>query len=130
MTNVKNIKIGGVSYPIEDTEARAQAAAKLSDFKINGTSVVTDTVANLTITDGVDSTSTTAALSANQGKVLNDRIDALAVRGRFLALWDTTTGKPTTDPETLPYTYHTGDYYIVSVVGAVNYIPAELSTLV
>lgn len=43
--------------------------------------------------------------------------------GHFLSLWDATTGKPVTDPTTLPYIYNTGDYFIVSKVGTTNYRP-------
>lgn len=54
---------------------------------------------------------------------IQDQIDALEGRGRFLSIWNTTTGKPETNPGTLPYTYKTGDYYIVGTVGATNYKP-------
>ena len=57
-------------------------------------------------------------------KELQDQIDNLQGRGRFLSVWDATTGLPTTEPETeLPYEYHTGDYYIVGTVGTTNYKP-------
>ena len=53
-----------------------------------------------------------------------EEIEALKSIGRYLALWDCTIGKPTTDPKKLPYKYKAGDYYIVSTVGATNYKPA------
>lgn len=46
--------------------------------------------------------------------------------GRFLSDWNCTTGKPETDPPTLPYTYLTGDYYIIGTIAegtATNYKP-------
>lgn len=48
-------------------------------------------------------------------------------RGRFLALWNCTTGLAESDPPISPYEYKTGDYFIVSVVGATNYKPDGLS---
>lgn len=55
---------------------------------------------------------------------LQDQIDNLAARGRFLALWNATTGLPESNPGESPYTYKTGDYYIVGVVGTTNYKPS------
>lgn len=45
--------------------------------------------------------------------------------GKFLALWDCSTGLPETDPaDGVPYTYTTGDFYIVSGVdNTTNYMP-------
>ena len=47
--------------------------------------------------------------------------------GRFLSLWDSTTGQPISFPEATPYTYLTWDYYIVETVSSatppVNYRP-------
>lgn len=54
---------------------------------------------------------------------LNDRIDNVEARGRFLALWNATTGLPETNPGESPYEYRAGDYYIVGVVGEENYKP-------
>lgn len=79
------------------------------------------------VIDNLTSTSTTSALSANQGKVLNDRIDDVSGRGRYLSLWNCVTGLAETNPPTSPYTYKAGDYYIVGTVSAadpaVNYKP-------
>lgn len=57
------------------------------------------------------------------GKELNDRIQNLASIGKYLAMWDCTTGLPTTNPVTMPYTYTTGDYYVISAIGTTNYMP-------
>lgn len=48
---------------------------------------------------------------------LQEQIDNLKAVGRFLALWDASTGSPTSEPPSSPYTYHTGDYFRVSVSG-------------
>lgn len=101
--------IKGRLTTIEGKEAGWDAKADLSDIP--------------EVVDGVTSTSTTKALSANQGKALNDRINNLLARGRFLSFWDATTGMPLTNPSGYPYEYHTGDYFIVNKVGETNYIP-------
>lgn len=58
---------------------------------------------------------------------LQNQIDDINSIGRFLSIWNCTTGLPETSPETLPYTYHTGDYYIVGTVGSTNYKPTGSS---
>jgi len=78
------------------------------------------------VVNNVTSTSTTSALSANMGKELQDEIDNLEARGRFLALWNCATGLPATNPQTSPYQYKSGDYYIVGTVASgsgTNYKP-------
>lgn len=55
--------------------------------------------------------------------VLQDQIDTLSARGRFLSLWDATTGLAESTPQISPYIYKTGDYFIVDKVGEVNYRP-------
>lgn len=56
---------------------------------------------------------------------IQDQIDNLEARGRFLSLWNGSTGLPETNPSsTLPFEYKTGDYYIVGVVSSTtNYRP-------
>lgn len=54
---------------------------------------------------------------------LQSQIDNLKAIGRYLSGWDCTTGEATTNPPTTPYNYKTGDYFIVSKVGATNYKP-------
>lgn len=54
---------------------------------------------------------------------LNDRIDNISPMGRFLSLWNCSTGLPATNPTSNPYVYKTGDYFIVGTVGATNYKP-------
>ena len=75
------------------------------------------------VKNNVTSTDTDKPLSANMGKELNDRIQNLASIGKYLAMWDCTTGLPTTNPVQMPYTYTTGDYYVISKIGTTNYMP-------
>lgn len=106
-------------------------SGKVDDVKVNGTSVVTNKVANITmpsVIDNLTSTSTTDALSANQGKVLQGEIEALQGLGRFLSVWNCATGLAETNPPVSPYTYHSGDYFLVGTLSsstpAVNYKPS------
>lgn len=83
----------------------------------------------------VDSSLSTTSENPVQNKVitnevnsLDSRIDALSGHGKFLSTWNSTTGKPGTFPEAIPYTYHTGDYYIVGNVSTTtNYKPSGTS---
>ena len=82
----------------------------------------------------LNSTAVDKALSANMGKELNDRLNNVESRGRFLSVWDCVTGLPETDPVGLEtgdtYTYQRGDYYIVGNVGTINYRPTGTSYVV
>ena len=87
----------------------------------------TNTSVNITVPNvinNVTSTSTSDALSANQGKVLQDQIDDLKAMGRFLSLWDCETGMPISFPLATPYNYQTWDYFLVENVDTTtNYRP-------
>ena len=79
-----------------------------------------------TVVDNVTTQSSTSALSANMGKELQDEINNLKARGRYLSLWNCATGLPATNPTVSPYNYATGDYFIVGTVavsGQTNYRP-------
>lgn len=58
---------------------------------------------------------------------LQDQIDSLSGRGRFLALWNCATGLAESNPPESPYPYKAGDYFVVGTVSsadpAVNYKP-------
>ena len=57
---------------------------------------------------------------------LQDQIDNLKARGRFLALWNCATGLAESNPPSGTYTYQSGDYFIVGVVASgsgTNYRP-------
>lgn len=75
------------------------------------------------VVNNITSTSTTNALSANMGKELQDQINNLKSRGRYLSIWNCTTGLAETTPTVDPYEYRAGDYFIVGVVGTTNYRP-------
>ena len=96
-------------------------------FRWNGASYVrlipADILTQSMVVDNVSSHYTDLPLSANMGLELQDQIDNLMARGRFLSLWNCVTGLPTTNPTEMPYTYKAGDYYIVSTVGSTNYKP-------
>lgn len=51
---------------------------------------------------------------------LQSQIDDLKARGRFLALWNCSTGLAETNPPLGTYTYQSGDYFIVGVVSTAN----------
>lgn len=80
-----------------------------------------------TVVDALDSTSTTSALSANQWRILDWKIADMMGLGKFLSLWNSTTGQPISFPLATPYTYTTWDYFIIEVVSSatppVNYRP-------
>lgn len=78
------------------------------------------------VINNVTSTSTGDALSANMGRELQEEINNLKARGKFLSIWSTNLGKPTTEPTTSPYNYSVGDYFIVGTIaesGGTNYRP-------
>lgn len=82
------------------------------------------------VVDSVDTTETDKPLSANMGKELQDQIDNLSARGRFLALWNCATGLAETNPPESPYIYKAGDYFIVGTIaesGQNNYKPTGSS---
>ena len=75
------------------------------------------------VIDSLCCNSTTDALSANQGRELKSLIDTYVGLGRFLSLWDASTGQPISFPLSIPYTYKTWDWYMVEIVGTTNYKP-------
>lgn len=81
----------------------------------------TEVINNLT------STSTTSALSANMGRELQEEIEVLQGRGRFLSLWNCATGLPETNPQSSPYEYTSGDYYVVGNVASTHSSSATIS---
>ena len=70
------------------------------------------------VIDNVTSSSTTDALSANQGRVLQEQIDTLASIGQFLAIWDCDTGTARYLDD--GYQYTAGNYFIVGTKGTVD----------
>lgn len=93
----------------------------------------TNATANITVPNVINnltSTSTSDALSANQGYVLDQKIQDLQGIGRFLSLWDASTGMPISFPLSTPYNYATWDYFLVETVSTastpVNYKPSGI----
>lgn len=90
----------------------------------------TDAAIVANVENSVTSTSTTKALSANMGNELQAQITNLKQRGRYLSIWDCTTGLAKTEPTVNPYEYKAGDYFIVGTVaeeGGTNYRPSGTS---
>lgn len=100
-------KLSGVASSAQG--AKADSALQGSDVKNNITSTDTD-----------------KPLSANMGKELQDQITNLKARGRYLSVWNSTTGLAMTTPVSpLPYDYKAGDYFIVGNITTTgtNYKP-------
>lgn len=66
------------------------------------------------VINSLTSTSTTSALSAYQGRELQDQINNLSSIGRFLAMWDADTG--VARYVDLGFQYEQGDYFIIASV--------------
>ena len=78
------------------------------------------------VIDNASSDSTTDALSAHMGKMLQDQITELRGVWTFLSVWDCTTWLPVTNPLEDPYNYKQWNYYIVGNVASgwgTNYKP-------
>ena len=118
-------------------EADVPAWGNITGTLSNQTDLSQALASKLTTSDILNVLNSTAidkALSANMGKELNDRLNNVESRGRFLSVWECTTGLPETDPVGLEtgdvYEYQRGDYYIVGTVGATNYKPNGSSYVV
>ena len=133
-------KVYGTDTNGNQTTYDVDSFGQVDDVTVGGTSVVTNKVAQLgtmagetasnyilvsNIVNDVVSTDTNKPLSANMGKELQDQIDNLKAIGRFLSIWNCSTGLPATNPTVLSYQYSTGDYYLVGTVasGGTNYKP-------
>lgn len=122
-----------VANIVADTPAWGNITGTLADQTDLSQALATKLTAN-DIYNVLNSTAIDKALSANMGKELNDRLNNVESRGRFLSVWDCTTGLPETDPVGLEtgdvYEYQRGDYYIVGTVGTTNYKPNGSSYVV
>lgn len=70
-------------------------------------------------------TATEREMRADVEQIKSD-VSTMKSIGRYLSVWDCTTGLPQTNPTTMPYAYQTGDYYRIGVVGdegGTNYMP-------
>lgn len=96
----------------------------VATFTANSSTATTANITVPNVINNVQSTSTSDALSANQGKLLQDQINDLKAMGRFLSLWDCETGMPISFPLSTPYNYQTWDYFLVENVDTTtNYRP-------
>lgn len=98
------------------SEFATSAQGDLADSALQPSDIINDTV----------STDIDKPLSANAGKELQDQIDNLNARGRYLALWNCATGLAQSNPPESPYIYKAGDYFIVGTIassGNNNYKP-------
>jgi len=75
--------------------------------------------------NGVDSQATDKAATANVAYELQQEINNLKARGRYLSTWNCVLGLPSTNPLESPYPYKSGDYYVVSttVESALDNVP-------
>lgn len=97
----------------------------VATFTANSSTATTANITVPNVINNVTSTSTSDALSANQGKELQDQINDLKAMGRFLSLWDCETGMPISFPLSTPYNYQTWDYFLVENVDTTtNYRPS------
>lgn len=97
----------------------------VATFTANSSTATTANITVPNVINNVTSTSTSDALSANQGKELQDQINDLKAMGRFLSLWDCETWQPISFPLSTPYNYQTWDYYLVENVDTTtNYRPS------
>ena len=122
--------VDGVTSSIQTQLNDKQATISDLETIRSGASAGASALQSSDIINTTASTATDKPLSANMGKSLQDQIDDLKSIGRFLSLWNCVTGRPTSDPEVLPYTYHTGDYFLVTTVassGQTNYRPSGSS---
>lgn len=76
-----------------------------------------------TVENKLDSISTIETTLQWEIDDLQNQINQVASRGRYLTTWDCTTWLPDTNPTTDPYVYRAWDYYIISTVGGTNYRP-------
>jgi len=114
-TDVSVKGLGSAAYT-NSTAYATSAQGSLADSALQPGDVINDVVSD----------DTDKPLSANMGKSLQDQVDNLKARGRYLALWNCATGLAQSNPPTGTYTYQSGDYFIVGTVatgGASNYRP-------
>ena len=127
-TSTEKTKLSGIAAGAEvNVQADWNESDSSSDAYILNKPTIPDVSGKVNTSDIVDdvvSTDTDKPLSANMGKALQDEIDNLKARGRFLALWNSATGLAMSNPEHSPYVYKTGDYFVIGAVDSTtNYKP-------
>lgn len=104
---------------------------KIDEIKVNGvTQPIVDKTVDIEIPEDVvhkdeNDLALVAGLKDGINEILVEDLVALKGRGKYLTTWDAETGLPETEPVSgIPYTYHTGDYFIVGTVSTgTNYKP-------
>ena len=125
--NDNSTKVATTAYVDTGLATKEATISDLSDIR-SGASLGDTSLQPGDIIDTTDSTATNKVLSANMGKSLQDQVDTLKARGRFLSLWNCSTGLPQSNPPESPYTYNAGDYYIIGTIVAIqNYRPTGSS---
>lgn len=125
-----NIKGSGATTVTKSAADEITVSSTNTTYSQGTGITISGTTISANIEDSVSSTATNKSLSANQGKVLSDKIAAIEGRGRYLSIWDASTGRPNDLPGggssvTEVYTYKSGDYFIVKVAG--NKVPSGTS---
>ena len=121
---------GGIMGNLGMQTDLAEALGGKADRSDVYTKSETDAKITANVENSVTSTSTTKALSANMGKELQDQIQNLKQRGRYLSIWNCAVGLAKIAPTVNPYEYKAGDYFIVGAVaeeGGTNYRPSGTS---
>ena len=80
------------------------------------------------VIDDVTSWSTTDALSANQGRLLQEQLDSISAIGTFLAIWDANKQGNNARYLTDGYEYTRGNYFIVGTVDSRTEAGGEYSS--
>lgn len=116
---------------VESAQTATSAATNAADSAVvaaqqasRAAEVLEEAVQKDDIVDNTSSTDTDKPASARVAKELQDQITNIQSRGRYLSIWNSTTGLAMTNPVSeLPYEYRTGDYFIVGTTGQTNYKP-------
>lgn len=118
-TDSLNTAIGKLEKGLDGKQATITGGATtiVSDNLTASKALVSDANGKVAVSS---ITSTELGYLSGVTSSIQSQLDALEGRGRFLSQWDSSTGLPATNPSTLPYTYKTGDYYIVGTIASAN----------
>jgi len=128
MNDSTNLAPGDVIYQDNARSTNAQAVGQ--DNQLHGVQLVYNQGGDIIYQE--DPRSNNAMARGSDGEYHRVQLvyvvgsGAVPKLGRYLSTWNCATGLPETNPETDPYEYTTGDYYIVGTVassGETNYRP-------
>ena len=103
-TKADKLPSGSGNIPVLNNDGNIANSGIQPSEVIRSSDVVNDT----------SSLDTDKPLSAYMGYEMQQEINNLRARGRFLSAWNCVTGLPSTNPIENPYPYKAGDYFIVS----------------